>query len=106
MSDLFTILFNLRSLRTQSQKLTLEQLQEGLAKLAQVTNERAQEKDQLQAKNKEKEEKLAMYRKMLIVDGISPEELLGKLQKQPTPNKRLNRPAKSHYTNDNGEEKT
>ncbi|HIF9499413.1 TPA: transcriptional regulator, partial [Photobacterium damselae] len=49
MSDVFMILFSLRTLRAQSRKLTLEQLQEGLEKLTQVTNERVQEEEQLRA---------------------------------------------------------
>ncbi|PSB83882.1 transcriptional regulator [Photobacterium damselae subsp. damselae] len=103
MSDVFTILLNLRSLRVQSRELTLEQLQEGLEKLTQVTNERVQEEEQLRAENKEKEEKRAMYREMLISDGIDPEELLNKLAGKSATKKR---PAKYRYTNENGEEKT
>ncbi|MGX9459521.1 H-NS family histone-like protein (plasmid) [Photobacterium damselae subsp. damselae] len=105
MSDLFTILLNLRSLRAQSRELTLDQLQEGLEKLTQVTNERLQEEEQRRAENKEKEEKLAMYREMLIADGIDPEELLNKLEGKVTP-KRKPRAAKYRYTDENGEEKT
>ncbi|HIF9415357.1 H-NS family nucleoid-associated regulatory protein (plasmid) [Photobacterium damselae subsp. damselae] len=106
MSDVFSILLNLRSLRAQSRELTLEQLQEGLEKLTQVTNERVQEEEQLRAENKEKEEKLAMYREMLIADGIDPEELLNKLEGKSTTKKRPSRPAKYRYTDENGEEKT
>ncbi|HIF9275878.1 H-NS family histone-like protein [Photobacterium damselae] len=106
MSDAFAILLNLRSLRAQSRELTLEQLQEGLEKLTQVTNERVQEEEQLRAENKEKEEKLAMYREMLIADGIDPEELLNNLESKSTTKKRPSRPAKYRYTDENGEEKT
>ncbi|HIF9205214.1 TPA: H-NS family nucleoid-associated regulatory protein [Photobacterium damselae] len=105
MSDVFMILFSLRTLRAQSRKLTLEQLQDGLEKLTQVTNERVQEEQQRRAENKEKEEKLAMYREMLIADGIDPEELLNKLEgnssKKRTPSR-----AKYRYTDENGKEKT
>ncbi len=106
MSDVFTILLNLRSLRAQSRELTLEQLQEGLEKLTQVTNVRVQEEEQLRAENKEKEEKLAMYREMLIADGIAPEELLRQLEGKSATKKRPSRPAKYRYTDENGEEKT
>ncbi|HIF9325757.1 TPA: H-NS family nucleoid-associated regulatory protein [Photobacterium damselae] len=106
MSDAFAILLNLRSLRAQSRELTLEQLQEGLEKLTQVTNERVQEEEQLRAENKEKEEKLAMYREMLIADGIDPEELLNNLESKLATKKRPSRPAKYRYTDENGEEKT
>ncbi|WP_341509571.1 H-NS family nucleoid-associated regulatory protein (plasmid) [Photobacterium damselae subsp. damselae] len=105
MSDVFMILFSLRTLRAQSRKLTLEQLQEGLEKLTQVTNERVQEEEQRRAENKEKEEKLAMYREMLIADGIAPEELLEILNGSSS-RKRAPRRAKYRYTDENGEEKT
>lgn len=106
MSDVFSILLNLRTLRAQSRELTLEQLQEGLEKLTQVTNEREQEEEQRRAENREKEEKLAMYREMLITDGISIEELLERAQNRPSSKKRTPRKAKYRYTDENGEEKT
>lgn len=105
MSDLMKVLLNLRSLRAISREMTLEQLQEGLDKLTQVVNERAQEEEQLRAENREKEEKLETYRQLLIADGIDPEELIQAINSSPKKQTRKPRPAKYRYT-ENGEEKT
>ncbi|PSW79337.1 H-NS family histone-like protein [Photobacterium damselae] len=107
MSETISVLLNLRTLRSQSRELTLEQLQEGLEKLTQVVNERVQEEEQLRAENREKEEKLETYRQLLLADGIDPEELIASMSapkaKKPT---RTPRPAKYRYTDENGQEKT
>ncbi|PSW79627.1 H-NS family histone-like protein [Photobacterium damselae] len=107
MSETISVLLNLRTLRTQSRELTLEQLQEGLEKLTQVVNERAQEEEQLRAENREKEEKLEMYRQLLLADGIDPEELIASMTASKSKkSSRTPRPAKYRYTDEDGQEKT
>lgn len=107
MSDVFKTLLNLRSLRAYAREnMTLEELQEALEKLNQVVHERVQQEEADRAANKEKEDKLAAYREMLIADGIDPEELLASLAAKPQKQKRAPRPAKYKFTTENGEEKT
>lgn len=107
MSEIISVFLNLRTLRSQSRELTLEQLQEGLEKLTQVINERAQEEEQLRAENREKEEKLEAYRQLLLADGIDPEELIALVTtSKPKKSSRTPRPAKYRYTDENGQEKS
>lgn len=107
MSEIISVLLNLRTLRSQSRELTLEQLQEGLEKLTQVINERAQEEEQLRAENREKEEKLETYRQLLLADGIAPEELIALMTTSKSKkSSRTPRPAKYRYTDENGQEKS
>ncbi|ARR51939.1 H-NS family nucleoid-associated regulatory protein [Photobacterium damselae] len=98
-------LFKIRTLRTLSREYSLKQLQEALDKLNQVVRERVQQEEQYRAENKEREEKLEVYRQMLIADGINPEELLSSINSAPIKSKRKPRPAKYSYV-ENGEEKT
>ncbi|KLV09145.1 transcriptional regulator [Photobacterium aquae] len=105
MSDLMKVLTNLRSLRALSREYTLEQLQEALEKLTTVVEERAEQEQEVRAKEEERNEKLAQYREMLLADGIDPEELLATLSKAPKA-KRAQRPAKYRFIDENGEEKT
>ncbi|ELR64410.1 DNA-binding protein H-NS [Photobacterium marinum] len=104
MSDVFSTLLNLRSLRAAARELTLEELQEGLNKLQSVVVEREEAEAEERAKNKEREEKLKFYREMLAAEGIEPEELLALLNSKQK-SKRAPRPAKYKYTVD-GEERT
>ncbi|GAB3524930.1 H-NS family histone-like protein [Photobacterium alginatilyticum] len=106
MSDVFTTLLNLRSLRAAArEEFTLEQLQEALEKLQTVVAEREEAEAESRQAEKEKEHKLNAYREMLIADGIDPEELLATLADTPKKSKRAPRPAKYKYTID-GEERT
>ncbi len=105
MPEAFKALLNLRSLRALSRELTLEQLQEALEKLTAVVQEREESEAESRAQEKEREEKLAQYREMLIKDGIDPEELVAMLGKAPKA-KRAARPAKYKYVDENGEDKT
>ncbi|MGR5328622.1 H-NS family histone-like protein [Photobacterium damselae] len=106
MSDVFKILLNLRSLRALSRELTLEQLKESLEKLEIVVTHRTQEEEQLRAENREREEKLETYRKMLADDGIEVDELLQLIDTNKKRPKRTQRPAKYSYIDENGENKT
>ena len=105
MSDAMKALLNLRSLRALSREYTLEQLEEALDKLTTVVTERSDAEAEEQAKENERNEKLAQYREMLLADGIDPEELLASLAKAPK-TKRASRPAKYQFIDENGDEKT
>ncbi|CEO39812.1 transcriptional regulator [Photobacterium kishitanii] len=105
MSDAMKALLNLRSLRALSREYTLEQLEEALDKLTTVVTERSEAEAEEQAKENERNEKLAQYREMLLADGIDPEELLASLAKAPKA-KRASRPAKYKFIDENGDEKT
>ncbi|WP_305812801.1 H-NS family histone-like protein [Photobacterium leiognathi] len=100
------ILLNLRSLRVACRDYDLEELKDGLNKLTQVVEERIQEEEKLQAENREKEEKLAAYRDMMLSDGIDIDELLQSLASTPKKSKRTPRPAKYKYVDETGKEIT
>ncbi|EGU30964.1 DNA-binding protein H-NS [Vibrio ichthyoenteri ATCC 700023] len=108
MSDLASILLNIRSLRAFSRELTLEQLQDALAKLTKVTDERQTEELELMAEREEKEAKLKEIADSLKKDGIVLNDLIAALEKQPSKakTKRAPRPAKYRYTDEKGNEKT
>lgn len=106
MTDTIKLLLNLRSLRVISRECSLEELEDGLNKLTQVVNERTQEEQQHRAENKEKNEKLAAYREMLLADGIDIDDLLQSMNTKPKESKRAPRPAKYKYTDETGQEKT
>ncbi|ADU72256.1 H-NS family nucleoid-associated regulatory protein [Pantoea sp. At-9b] len=94
MSDSLKALNNIRTLHAQARDLPLAELEEMLEKFSMVVAER------------EKAEKLAKYRELLLGDGIDPTELLGALQaaaKQRV--KRALRPAKYKYADEDGQEK-
>ncbi|WP_264273029.1 histone-like nucleoid-structuring protein H-NS [Duffyella gerundensis] len=108
MSEALKILNNIRTLRAQARECTLETLEEMLEKLEVVVNERREEDNQTAAENEERTRKLQQYREMLIADGIDPNELLQTMAATKTPGKtkRAARPAKYHYTDENGEART
>ncbi|MEQ4541804.1 MAG: H-NS family nucleoid-associated regulatory protein, partial [Pantoea agglomerans] len=59
-----------------------------------------------EAANREKAEKLAKYRELLLQEGIDPNELLNGMPTAPAvKKKRAPRPAKYQYTDENGEVK-
>ena len=107
MSDALKSLNNIRVLRAQAREMALADLEEMLEKLTVVVSERREESEAAEAAGREKAEKLAKYREMLLSDGIDPNDLLsaseqasGKVRA-----KRAPRPAKYKYTDENGEEK-
>lgn len=106
MTDAIKLLMDIRKLRCFTREsITLEQLQEALDKLTQVVNERITEEAQEKAATKERDEKLEIYRQMLLSDGLTPEDLLSmpdKTQKY----LRIKRPSKYKYIDNNGDEKT
>lgn len=106
MTTSLTSLLNLRKLRALSREtIPLEQLQNALKNLTQIVNERIAEDEKEKATTKQREEKIEIYRQMLLSDGLSIEDILSIQDKSPTP-PRVMRPAKYKYLNDNGDEKT
>ncbi|MDE1187792.1 MAG: H-NS family nucleoid-associated regulatory protein [Pantoea sp.] len=105
MSDSLKALNNIRTLRAQARELALADLEEMLEKFSVVVSERREESHAEEAAVREKAEKLAKYRELLLEDGIDPTELLGSLQGAGKPRaKRAPRPAKYKYIED-GQEK-
>jgi DNA-binding protein H-NS len=103
MSTAIKLLLNLRALSRES--IPLDQLQKALKNLSQVVNERIAEDAQEKSTSKEREEKLEIYRQMLLSDGLSIEDLLSIQEKAPKKPRAI-RPAKYKYLDDNQYEKT
>ncbi|KHJ65244.1 DNA-binding protein [Pantoea rodasii] len=105
MSDSLKALNNIRTLRAQAREIPLSELEEMLEKFSVVVTERREESSASEAAIREKEEKLAKYRELLLQDGIDPNELLSALTPTgKTRAKRAPRPAKYKYVED-GQEK-
>ena len=107
MSDALKSLNNIRVLRAQAREMALTDLEEMLEKLTVVVSERREESQAAEAAGREKAEKLAKYREMLLSDGIDPNELFSTTEQAggKVRAKRAPRPAKYKYTDENGEEK-
>lgn len=107
MSDALKSLNNIRVLRAQAREMALTDLEEMLEKLTVVVSERREESEAAEAAGREKAEKLAKYREMLLSDGIDPNELFSSAEQAggKVRAKRAPRPAKYKYTDENGEEK-
>ena len=106
MSENFKILNNIRTLRAQVRDLSLSDLEAIFEKLTVIVTERREEAEEKETQNRKKEEKLFKYRQMLLADGIHPNELLGTLVSNKKRIKRIPRPAKYSYINENGEIKS
>ncbi len=108
MSDFIKVLLNYRSLRAVARDLTLEQLEEGLAKLTSVIDELRSQKEQEQKTREAHAEKVRQYIEMMKADGIDVTDLVGtgEVPVAATTSKRAPRPAKYRYTDENGEERT
>ncbi|MGL9751278.1 MAG: histone-like nucleoid-structuring protein H-NS [Symbiopectobacterium sp.] len=108
MCEALKVLNNIRTLRAQARECSLDTLEEMLEKLEVVVNERRDEDNHAQAEIEERTRKLQQYRDMLIADGIDPNELLQSLGAAKTlgKSKRVARPAKYQYTDENGEART
>ncbi|MBK5016430.1 H-NS histone family protein [Pantoea sp. S62] len=106
MSDTLNSLNNIRTLRANARELDLAALEEMLEKLSVVVSERREEAQASEAANREKAEKLAKYRELLLQEGIDPNELLNGMPTTPAEKKkRAPRPAKYQYTDENGDVK-
>lgn len=108
MSEALKTLNNIRTLRAQSRELPLETLEEMLEKLTIVVEERRQEESSKETEQKARQEKLESLRKLMLEDGIGPEELLGSFSAKSSVSKKTRdpRPAKYSFTDENGETKT
>lgn len=106
MSDALKALNNLRTLRVQAREIELDVLNEMLEKFSVVVAERREEVNAEQAAQKEKAEKLALYKEMLMKDGIDISDLADLAQIESKPKaKRAPRPAKYKFTDETGETK-
>ncbi|MBW1214466.1 H-NS family nucleoid-associated regulatory protein [Pantoea allii] len=104
--DALKALNNLRILRAQAREIELDVLNEMLEKLSVVVAERREEEEAEQALQREKADKLAKYKEMLMNDGIDISELVDLPTETKTKAKRAPRPAKYQYTDENGETKS
>ncbi|HGS4746573.1 TPA: H-NS family nucleoid-associated regulatory protein [Vibrio parahaemolyticus] len=102
-------LLNIRSLRKQARNYELIQLEEMLSKLTQVVEEFRKEEQLRATEQAEKEQKLKAYAKQLEEAGISIEDVAAVLSNKASTKqkkKRIPRPPKYRYTDQNGEIKT
>ncbi len=75
MSDALKALNNLRTLRVQAREVDIDTLNEMLEKLSVVVAERREEEEAALASEREKADKLAKYKEMLLNDGIDISDL-------------------------------
>ena len=73
MNDFLKVLLNIRSLRAAVRDLPFEQLQEIKEKFDTVVQEQLKAAEVDQAAKLEHEKKLAEFRELLAIEGISPE---------------------------------
>ncbi|MFZ4213958.1 H-NS family nucleoid-associated regulatory protein [Pantoea endophytica] len=106
MSDALKALNNLRTLRAEARNIDVAALEEMLEKFAVVVAERREEAEAETAAQREKEEKLALYKEMLLKDGIDISDLAQLTTQQSKPkSKRAPRPAKYKFIDEQGNEK-
>ncbi|PSJ45164.1 transcriptional regulator [Zobellella endophytica] len=107
MAEFLKTLFNIRSLRAATHELTAEQLEEGLAKLMAVVEERRGAEALERVATEERERKLRALLSQLEADGIDVRDIVKvtKPGRQST-GVREKRPAKYEYRDENGEYKT
>ena len=98
---------NIRALRVISREFTIDVLEDMLAKLRTVTEEKRAEEQAAQAQRAEHQEKLNTWLELMIADGITPEQLVGHNSASSKGNKkRQPRPPKYRFTDHTGAEKT
>lgn len=107
MSLLLEKLNNIRSLRAMSREFSIDVLEDMLAKLRTVTEEKRAEEQAAQAQRAEHQEKLNTWLELMIADGITPEQLVGHNSASSKGNKKRHpRPPKYRFTDHTGAEKT
>ena len=107
MSLLLEKLNNIRSLRAMSREFSIDVLEDMLAKLRTVTEEKRAEEQAAQAQQAEYQEKGNTWLELMRADGISPDDLVADIQpSMAAGKKRQPRPAKYRYTDHTGAEKT
>lgn len=77
MSLLLEKLNNIRSLRAMSREFSIDVLEDMLAKLRTVTEEKRAEEQAAQALRAEHQEKINTWLELMMADGITPEQLAG-----------------------------
>ncbi|MBL1375773.1 H-NS family histone-like protein [Zobellella iuensis] len=107
MAEFLKTLFNIRSLHTATRELTLEQLEEGLARLMTVVEERRGAEALAQLAAEERERKLRALLSQLEADGIDVRDIVKVAEPgRQSAGVREKRPAKYEYRDENGEYKT
>lgn len=96
---------NIRILRAQTRELEVSALEEMMDKLRTVIAERRKESEAYEAIMRQKTEKMAFYRELLLEDGIKPSELISTLKNGKHNAKRSPRPAKYKYVDEHGQDK-
>ncbi|MND12123.1 DNA-binding protein StpA [compost metagenome] len=102
------VLLNQRSLRATLRKFTLDQIDEGIAKMQAIREERYEaEKHDIQARE-ERQKKINEMLMLMESEGLSPLDLMGgnSAVAETRAKVRAKRPAKYEYTNENGEKMT
>lgn len=98
MSEALKALNNIRTLRAQGRELPLEVLEELLEKLSVVVDERRQEESSKKAEQEARQEKLDSLRKLMLEDGIDPEELLSSFSAKSSAPKKARDPRPAKYS--------
>ncbi|SMB82476.1 nucleoid protein H-NS [Pasteurella testudinis DSM 23072] len=108
MNELIKALSNLRKLRTLVKDLSLEQLEAISAKFTSVIIEKKEESLILKKQEEQRLQKITSFKEYLNNSGLSKEELASILLEDHTAKskKRVVRPAKYHFTDENGKSKT
>ena len=104
-NELLTTLLNIRTLRSVSKDISLEDLELALEKLMTVVAERQEKAQQALEEDAERLAKLEEYRQMMEQDGIDLNELIGST-KPKIRAKRAPRLPKYRFLDDKGHEKT
>ena len=90
-----------------SREFSIDVLEDMLAKLRTVTEEKRAEEQAAQALRAEHQEKINTWLELMMADGITPEQLVGYNSTSPKGSKkRQPRPAKYRFTDHTGAEKT
>lgn len=90
-----------------SREFSIDVLEDMLAKLRTVTEEKRAEEQAAQALRAEHQEKINTWLELMMADGITPEQLAGYNSASPKGSKkRQPRPAKYRFTDHTGAEKT
>ena len=106
MAEVLKVLTNIRSLRVLARNESLELLESILEKLQLVISEKREELLKIQQEEKERQERIAKYKKLLKQEGITVDELAEILGAEVPRKKREARPAKYQYVDENGVTKT
>ncbi|EGQ7973420.1 H-NS histone family protein [Vibrio parahaemolyticus] len=109
MNELTKVLLNIRSLRTFTRdEMTLEQMEDALAKFTIVVEERREAEEKELAEQEEKEAKLSEIAKQIKAEGLDVEQLIAALSNSGSTKvkTRKPRPAKFKYTDKDGVQQT